>query len=60
MSYVLVRTDGAFVSDPQTNGTGSSYTGLLQKAKIFSSKETAERDRCPGSETVMRVEDCFQ
>jgi len=52
--YVLKRIeDGKFVSKP---GSKWSYTFDLKKARIFSSKENAERDKC-GNEIVVSVHD---
>jgi hypothetical protein len=57
MQYIIIREDGAFVSDPHSNGTGGSYTRNLQKARVYESRESAERDRCPGNESVSTVEE---
>jgi hypothetical protein len=52
--YVIVRIeDGAFVAP---SGSASSYTRALQDARVFASREQAERERC-GNERVMRLED---
>lgn len=58
MGYVIKRTDqgGGFVTQP---GSRSSYTRLLQKARVWSSREAAELERCPGNEVVVSVEDCL-
>lgn len=58
--YVIVRSDGAFVSDPSTNGTGSSYTRDLSKAKTFRTRESAERELCPENERIRDVEECLR
>lgn len=58
--YVIERSDGKWVSDPNTNGTGGSYTPLLQRAKVFATRQSAERDCCPGNEHVVSVEDALQ
>jgi len=50
--FVLQRTDGAFVAPP---GLPSSYTRNLQDARTFPTREAAERDRCPGNETIVPV-----
>lgn len=52
MSYVIVRSDGAYVARP---GSASSYTPYLQRARVFSTREAAERERCPGNERVSTV-----
>jgi hypothetical protein len=53
--YVLQRTtDGKFVARP---GSAHSYVKELQLAQAFSTKEEADRARCPESERIVRVED---
>lgn len=55
--YVLRRTsDGKFVADTQKSRDGSSYTRDLLQARIFDTREQADRDRCPGNEVVCQVE----
>ncbi len=47
MSWVLIRNeDGHYVSDPHRNGTGSSYTKLLQRARRYTTREAALADAC--------------
>jgi hypothetical protein len=60
MSYLLQRADGAYVSDPHRNGTGRSYTRDLMRAKVYPTREAAERDRCPGNETLVSTDDVFR
>ena len=60
MAYVIQRTDGVFVSDPRTNGTGGSYTPLLQKAKVFATREAAERELCPENERIVNLDDLMR
>lgn len=55
--YVLVRTDGMYVA---RGGTVSSYTARLQEARIFASREAAERERCPENERVVDVYDVLR
>jgi len=51
MSYVIQRTtDGAYVARP---GSRSSYVRELQHARVFLSREAAERERCPGNERIV-------
>jgi hypothetical protein len=50
--YVIVKNDGVWVADMSRNPTGGSYTARLQYAKRFPTREAAERERCPGNETV--------
>jgi hypothetical protein len=57
--YLLQRTDGVWVSNPNLNPTGGSYTRSLQYAKIFPTREAAEGDRCIGNERVVPVEAAF-
>ena len=51
--FALKRTtDGKYVAKP---GSKDSYTKYLQHARIFRTKEEAERDRCPGNERIVEV-----
>jgi hypothetical protein len=52
--YILVRDDGAYVAPA---GSRSSYTRELQHARTFATREAAERDRCPGNERVIPLEE---
>ena len=53
-SFVLVRaSDGKYVAPP---GRQRSYTGRLEEARVFASREAAERERCADSEHVRSVE----
>jgi hypothetical protein len=53
--YVIKRSpDGAYVAPA---GLKSSYTRVLQNARIFHTRESAERDRCPENEYVVPVEE---
>lgn len=59
--YVIQRVpDGAFVSDPSTNGTGGSYHANVLKARIYPSYEAADKARCPGNETVRPLAELFR
>jgi hypothetical protein len=51
--YVIKRNDGAYVTPP---GSFRSYTQRIQDARVFQSKETAEKERCPGNESVVTIE----
>jgi hypothetical protein len=54
MAYVLQRhEDGAFVAP---RGSPASYTQDLRKARKYTTKEEAEKDRCVGNESVLTVE----
>jgi hypothetical protein len=54
--YVLIRSnDGKYVAD-QRKRQGSSYTNNLKYAKIYTSRETAENDRCKENEHISTVE----
>lgn len=59
--YVIRRLDqgGGWVTDANTNPTGSSYTHKLQNAKRFPSREAAQSDLCPGNEIIERVDAAF-
>ena len=55
MYYVLRRTNqgGGWVSKM---GSLYSYTHALQRARLFYTKEEAERQRCKGNEVVETLE----
>lgn len=55
MSFVLQRTDqgGGYVTPP---GSHKSYTHDLTKARIYPTREEADRDRCKGNEIVVPVD----
>lgn len=55
--YVIVRTDGKFVAPP---GQAKSYTDKLQHARTFPTREEAEKERCPGNESVRSVASILQ
>lgn len=50
--YVIQRSDGKFVTHP---GERSSYTLLLQNARVFDSREAAAKELCPDNERVVQV-----
>ena len=54
--YVIERTDqgGGFVS---VRGSPGSYTQDLRKARTFSRREDAMKERCPGNEVVRHVDE---
>jgi len=55
--FVLKRTsDGKYVAKP---GSNNSYTKYLQHARVFRTREEAERDRCPENERIVEVQDEF-
>ncbi len=55
--FVLVRNeDQKFVCPP---GAEKSYTSDLTKARIYPSRETAEKDKC-GNESVHPIADFLQ
>lgn len=56
MKFVIKRTDqgGGYVSRP---GSEHSYTNALQKARTYPSREAAERDRCPGNEIILSIDE---
>lgn len=52
MSWVIVRSgDGKYVSK---EGSQHSYTSKLERAQLFSSKESAQ-NQCCGNEHVVSV-----
>ena len=52
--YVIQRvTDDAYVNQP---GSRSSYTHSLERAQKFGTAEQADRNRCPGNERVVNVD----
>lgn len=57
MPYVIQRTDGAYVSRP---GSRASYTFILQHARAFPTRESAERELCPGNERVLSVDEAMR
>lgn len=60
MTYVIRRADqgGGWVAD-QRKRAGGSYTWRLQDARVFATKEEAERERCPGNEGIQTVEEAL-
>jgi len=57
MPYVIIRVpDGAYVAQP---GAAHSYTTKLEQARIYLTREFADRDRCIGNEIIRSVMDCF-
>jgi hypothetical protein len=57
MGFVLVRhEDGKFVCPP---GSEQSYTKDLAKARIYPTREAAEKDKC-GNESVHPITDFLQ
>lgn len=54
--YVLQRTsDGAYVAPP---GSAASYTRSLQYARVFYTREQAQRDAC-GNERVLSIDEAM-
>jgi hypothetical protein len=52
MKYVIKRGN-LYVSRP---GSQHSYTKFLQEARIFSSREEAEKHTCPDNERIVSVD----
>lgn len=52
MGYVIIRTDqrGGYVAP---EGSHSSYTNDLRRARVWRTRVEAERHLCPESETVV-------
>ena len=55
--FVIRRNDGAYVARP---GSAGSYTRSLESAWKFYNREEADKQRCPGNETVVSVEDILR
>jgi hypothetical protein len=55
--YVIRRRDGAYVAQ---SGSASSYTKKLEEARTFATYSDAERNLCPGNETVQPIEGLFR
>ena len=56
--FALKRTtDGKYVAKP---GSKNSYTKFLQHARVFRTREEAERDRCPGNERIVGIAEEFR
>ena len=57
--FVIKRTDqgGGYVA---RDGSAGSYTGFLQNARTFATKEQADRNHCPENEIVVPLEDELQ
>ena len=53
--YVIMR-GRLYVAQP---GSKKSYTGRLENARLFSSREAAENDAC-GNETVREISDILR
>lgn len=51
MKYVLKRDDGKYVTPP---GSNWAYTTLLQNARVFDTREEAEREKCGNERIVER------
>jgi len=52
--FVIKRTDqGRGYVTPA--GSRNSYTRYLQAARVFDTREAAERERCPDNEVVVPV-----
>jgi hypothetical protein len=56
MNYVIKRTDqgGGYVAPP---GSAKSYTRNLAKARKFTTREEADKNRCVENEVVRSVEE---
>lgn len=54
--YVLIKENGWYVARA---GSAGSYTPKLQHARIFTTREEAERNRC-GNESIVAVADILR
>jgi hypothetical protein len=62
MTFVIIRTDAGrreFVSDPETNGTGGSFTPFVEKAKRFATFGRALAEAC-SNEQVVHIDNVLQ
>jgi hypothetical protein len=55
--YVIIRDDGQYV---RPSGSPMMYSKLLQEAKVYKSRDEAERDRCVENERVVPLAECFR
>lgn len=56
--FALKRnSDGKYVARP---GSKNSYTKFLQHARVFRTREEAERDRCPENERIVDIAEEFR
>lgn len=55
--YVIQREDGAYVTNP---GSERSYSKFLQDARLFDTREQAEREVCPGNERILDMGQAFK
>ena len=56
--FVIVNTEThKYVA---RRGSGNSYTTKLEQAETFRTREAADKDRCPGNEVVVDVNDLLQ
>ncbi len=60
MPFIIKRTDqgGGYHCDPSRH-RGASYTRDIMRAKRYPTKESAERDSCPGNEVVIQFNDPY-
>lgn len=50
--YLVERARGEYLSDPSSNGTGSSFTRSLQHARRFRTIEAAQHECCNNEHPV--------
>ena len=55
MFLIQRRADGKYVSPPGLRGLRHSYTARIDLARVYQTKEEAERDLCPENETIVSV-----
>lgn len=65
MNCVIVLTEsngkypaGHYHCDPNRNG-GRAYTPRLQDAKVFATREQAQRELCEGNEKILPLSQAF-
>lgn len=54
--FVIRRDDGKYVARP---GSAHSYTSKLEEARLFATREAAERDCC-GNERIIPLAEVFR
>lgn len=59
IGYFIQNEYDAFLSDPSTNGTGSSWTRNVKHARRFPTLDAAERECCE-NERPIAVESFLQ
>ena len=56
--YVIQRQEDGLYVAAYAGHTGQSYTNHLQKAKVYATRDEANRDKC-GNETIIPLREAF-